>query len=442
MNRDIVNRRMELVIRLVTWIIRLTTGAVFIYSGFVKAVDPWGTLYKFIEYFDVWHIDMPVNLLLVGVFALCIYEFVIGVFLVFGAFRRSTPVFALLFMCVMLPLTLWIALDSPVEDCGCFGDALILSNWQTFWKNIALTLMAIWLLRFNSRLQCIIRPSIQWIALIASAGYIVCLAMIGYYYQPLIDFRPYPVGAKLTDESGMDSDESEYTFIYRKDGVEHSFKIDDRLPEENDGWEFVERRRINNPEVLVSHHDDRESTFRIWSEDGNDDVTDEVIDSQGDFLLLLMPDLDNVSISTTWKINALYRWAEDNDISMMAVVAATPQGIERWYDLALPEYPIYTAEDTEIKMLARGNPAVVFVRNGTVDWKSSLRALPNDDFASDQANIAPDELKRDDHAALRNISYLYIAVMVAIVCLSYMTHIPKFFRLYRRTSSDEQTPIS
>ena len=123
---------------------------------------------------------------------------------------------------------------------------------------------------------------------------------------------------------------------------------------------------------------------------------------------------------------------------MIAVVSATPRGIERWYDLALPEYPIYTAEDTEIKMLARGNPAVVFISDGKVEWKSTLRALPNDDFASDKVNIAPEELKRDDKTALQNITYLYIAVMAAIICLSYMTHLPKFFRLYRRRSSSDE----
>ncbi|MDE6294447.1 MAG: DoxX family protein [Muribaculaceae bacterium] len=435
-----MNKRIEILTLWVTWIVRLLTGAVFIYSGFVKAVDPWGTLYKFIEYFDAWHLNLPVNLLLVAVFALCIYEFVIGVFLVSGAFRRSTPLFALLFMCVMLPLTLWIAMANPVEDCGCFGDALILTNWQTFWKNIILTLLLVWLLRFNTRLQCLIRPSIQWIALITSSAYIVCLAMIGYYYQPLIDFRPYPDGAKLIDDGVTEDDESEYLFIYRKDGVDHSFTIEDTLPDEADGWEFIERRRTDPSKVIISKHHNSASTFRIWSEDGNEDVTDEVIDNEGDYLLLLMPDLDNVSISTTWKINALYRWTENNDISMMAVVAATPQGIERWYDLALPEYPIYTAEDTEIKMLARGNPAVAFIRDGKVEWKSTLRALPNDDFASDKVNISPDELKRDDKTALRNITWLYIAVMAAIICLSYMTHIPKYFQLYRRrSSSDEST---
>lgn len=410
----------------ITWVVRLLCGVVFVYSGFVKGIDPRGTLYKFEDYFAAWHLDMPESILLIAVFALCIYEFVVGVFLCLGLFRRSTPVFALLFMAVMLPLTLWIAIADPVADCGCFGDALVLTNWQTFWKNVVLTGMVIWLVKYNIRSGWLVRPSMQWIALLATAGYVVAIGFAGYYYQPLLDFRPYPAGSLLISDSGEDGEEGmpEYVFIYEKDGEQREYGIDDELPSEDEGWRFVERREIKSGEsatgVTGSEKREKDSTFRIWNETGDEDVTAEVAVNDGDVLLLLMPDLDNVSISTTWKINSLYSWAREHDIEMMAIVSATPEGIERWDDLALPEYPVYTAEDTEIKMLARGNPAVVMLHDGRVMWKSTLRALPNDDFAGDNAEIAPESLRRDDMRILRNITLLYLAVMAAIIGVSFM----------------------
>ncbi len=427
MNKKVLSAHQKLFTTL-TWIIRLLCGAVFIYSGFVKAIDPWGTLYKLYDYFATWHVEPISSLLLVGVFALCVYEFLIGIFLWTGCFRRSTPIFGLLFMCVMLPLTFWIALFNPVADCGCFGDALILTNWQTFWKNIVITGMLIWLIKFNSICRCLIRPSLQWGALLVSIAYIVVIGFAGYYYQPLLDFRPFPKGKSLVPVSmTSDTDTAEFIFVYAKDGIQHTFTIDDQLPDEEDGWTFIERKELNPRPVKVIDKD-LDTSFRIWSEDGEEDVTEDVIHDNGNTLLLLMPDLDNVSISTTWKINSLYKWAEQHNVDMMAVVASTPQGIERWYDLALPEYPIYTAEDTLIKMLARGNPAVVYLHDGVIQWKSTLRALPNSDFADDNVDFNPEIMDRDTTRALLNITFIYIAIIIVIGCLSFLPSISVLFR--------------
>ncbi len=120
----------------ITWIVRLIVGGTFVVSGFVKAIDPWGLLYKSDEYLAAMSIDIWPNLQLVGVFCLSALEFLIGIFLVFGCFRRSVAIVATLVIAFMLPLTLWLAMDNPVEDCGCFGDAFVISNWSSFWKNV------------------------------------------------------------------------------------------------------------------------------------------------------------------------------------------------------------------------------------------------------------------------------------------------------------------
>ena len=433
--------------QLVTWIIRILTGATFVFSGFVKAVDPWGTIYKLEDYMAAMHIPVIRNVLVAGAFLLCAYEFCVGVALLLGAFRRSAPILACLFMGVMLPLTLWIAIADPVADCGCFGDAFVISNWATFWKNVALSAATVWLLKYNYSIRWLVRPHLQGIAFLATGAYISGISVCGYIYQALIDFRPYPIGAQLVANEPEDSSEPEYRLIYAKNGEEREFGIDDELPSDEEGWEFVRREEIlpegDTKDIRESTNVERsgnlkepesESTFRIWSEDGEEDMTEEALPGEGDELILFMPDLANVSIATTWQINSLYTWATRHDIDMIGIASATPEEIENWRDLSLAAYPLFTAEDTEIKMVVRGNPAVVFIRDGKIIWKTTLRALGTEDFQAPDASADPISYKRNDKALLYNSTALYFAVMAVLVFLSLFPVIGKLFTLKHLTS--------
>ena len=395
--------------------------------------------------------DYP-NLLLVGVFFLCGFEFCIGVFLLTGCFRRSAPICAALFMAVMLPLTLWIAVSDPVADCGCFGDALIISNWATFWKNVVLSLAVVWLWRFNASLEWLIRPHLQWIALLITGIYIVAIGMCGYLYQPLLDFRPYPIGSQLTYIEEADGDregEDQYNLVYEKDGKEYEFSIDDELPSEDDGWTFVRRELTSgsstdsgasggsknvviDPSLERGEESSGESTFRIWSEDGEEDMTDDAVLHDGEQIILFMPDLAGVSVATTWQINSLYTWAGKHGIDMIGVVSGNEEEIAEWQDLSLAAYPLYTAEDTEIKMVARGNPSVVYLKDGRIVWKSTLRAIPTEDFLSADASGDPASYARNDKAILYNITVIYVMILVVLSFLSYLPELGRFYTWGKR----------
>lgn len=407
--------------RCITWIIRELTGLVFIFSGFVKAIDPWGTLYKVEDYLAAMGLSVWPNLMMVGVFFLCGFEFIIGACLATGCFRRGSAILSFLTMCFMLPLTLWIAVFDPVADCGCFGDAFVISNWTTFWKNVVLFLFTLWLCRYNRSCACLVTPALQWIALIATAAFICFIEFAGYVYQPLIDFRPYKTGAQIFEQA--DIAEPEFLFIYSKDGVEKEFSIDN-IPDENDGWVFVDRKEIGN-----GSNEEEDAGFHIW--DGDEDVSDEVLDPEKDFILLLMPDMGNVSISVTWKINSLHDWAQRNGIDMIAAVAGSQDEIDSWKDLSMPDYPIYTADDTAIKELARGNPAVVFTEKGTVKWKSSLKAINTDDFMADKTSADPMSFARDNNKILLRYSYMYLSVMGLLIMASIIPAFKKILKLWK-----------
>lgn len=404
----------------ITWLCRIAFGATFTVSGFVKAVDPWGSIYKFEEYLAAMGLHLLPNLIIIGVFALCTLEFMIGIFIVLGCYRKSTPVLALMFMSVMLPVTLWIAISNPVADCGCFGDFWIISNYATFFKNVILSAMAIWLVIYNKKSTALITPAIQWTAVVASIFYINIIGLYGFIRQPLIDFRPYPNGGTLIDQDIDDDESTDFQFIYKKNGETRTFGINDVLPSEDEGWEFVERREIFKENSSLQKS---KKTFRIFDIEGNDDLTIDVISEESDMIILLIPDLYDVSPKTTWKINALYKASTAQNIDFIAVVAAHSDDINEWIDLSMPEYDIYSADDTAIKEIARGNPAVIYLKDGIIQWKSTLDAIDSGQITLKNSKFDPQLLAHDDEATLKNCTLIYISILVLLLALSLLPRI-------------------
>lgn len=405
-----------------TWICRLAVGAIFIFSGMSKAIDTWGTLYKMEDYVGAMNLTwFGPEVLLTGAFFLFTLEAMVGVFLVTGSFRRFAPVMTLLFMVVMLPLTLWIALYNPVADCGCFGDAWVISNWATFWKNVAITAAGVWLLIYNRRTHWLITPALQWIAFVVSGLFVVGIGVIGYRVQPLIDFRDYKVGEPLVTADD-DSQTTHYTFIYEKDGVKKEFGENDELPDEQSGWKYVDRKEVAPSQKGVSGV---QKALRVWNPDDEEDVTGEVMGGPGDSQLVLMiPSLKDVSIASTWKINSLQEWAARHDTDFIAVVAATPEQIEEWKDVSMADYPIYTAEDTSIKEAVRGNPAVIYTVDGKIKSKSTLSALRGDDFMGSEDADTPQSLFIDLTTLVKDAGVLYLSIMAVLIMFSF---VPKMF---------------
>lgn len=436
---------------ILTWAMRILAGSVFVFSGFVKGIDPWGTLYKIDSYLGVLGIDLWQNLKLVAAFMLGGVEFLIGVFIIFGCFRRAAAVLLTMVMAAMLPFTLWIALKNPVEDCGCFGDALVISNWWTFWKNVILAGAAIWLLKFNKSCHWLITPALQWIAFIATAVFILIIEITGYVSQPLIDFRPYPVGESLIspDFEGSGS-QPHFVFEYEKDSEVRTFTEADILPDESEGWKFIGRKEVSQqPNHSDTSHADRKN-LRIWTEDGEDDVTEELLDSDGKQLLIMMPELEKVSPATTWKLNSLDEWAGKNGVSMAAVVSGTPAQIAEWEDLSLAGYPIYTAEDTMIKEVVRGNPGVVYIEDGKVVWKRALNAIYIDDFMRPGTSGDARTFAFNNERMLLNCTYIYLIAMSLLVFLSFSPMLRNFYLKAReirarvskpRINHDDKAPL-
>ncbi|MDE6402372.1 MAG: DoxX family membrane protein, partial [Muribaculaceae bacterium] len=153
------------------WLLRIIVGGTFIFSGITKLVDLWGTVFKIEDYLDVWQIDVPRTVVLMGAMALSTFEFVSGLLLLTGCCRRVMTWLVGLLISGMLVLTAYIWYADPVSDCGCFGDFLILSNSATFWKNVVLMAMVVFLIIYNKRGVSLFKAPIQWIVVTVAVFY-------------------------------------------------------------------------------------------------------------------------------------------------------------------------------------------------------------------------------------------------------------------------------
>ncbi len=350
---------------IIVWTLRVIAGAIFIFSGWVKAVDIWGGTYKIGEYLNIWHIALPDSVTALAAGALAMAEFTVGVMILLGCFRRMVVRLTAIFMAAMTILTLYLWIADPVKDCGCFGDAVILSNAATFWKNIAIDAILVVLWLNNHRAGALIHTRLQWLAVIATAAFIGYIEYIGYRIQPIQDFRGYAPGTLLARDDDNDSDDN-IRFIYAKDGVEQSFATDS-IPDEGTGWTFV--RRDNQ-----SDSNDKSLTF---SAPGGEDVTADIISGEATQIILLVPDPQHYGRTRSAMANELYGALTTHGGDMFAVVGANDSTAAVWADEVRAHYPVYTADDTDIKTLARGNGAIVCLRNGLIAWKQNTLTLPH-----------------------------------------------------------------
>lgn len=427
--------------RLLTTLMRLVVGGLFVFSGFTKAVDPWGTCYKITDYLNAMGMEQWGDTALFLAVALAALEFMVGMAIVVGAYRRSSLIIALLMMAVMTPVTLWLAITDAVPDCGCFGDALHLSNWATFFKNILLILGLIYLLMFNKSLKGIYGPAVHWIVMAVSFALVMAVAYYGYFVQPLIDYRPYPVGTRLADMNAADSEdengEDDFIFIYSRDGVEQEFTIDS-LPDEEDGWEYVTRYHARRPHgKVIIQNGALPNSIAILDEEGND-VTLDVLTRNRHMVLLLFPDLLEVGALHSFALNELNDAALVADADVVALTPATAQEIEQWKDISMASYPIYNMDDSELKMIARGNPAVVYLEDGTIKWKRTLTSLEDVE--------QPVELNRlsDDYDAdgiMTRLMAAFLLALLAILILNRSHLVLRHLFTRKKPTTKDQTTI-
>lgn len=345
--------------KIAVWTLRIVTGAVFVFSGFVKAVDPWGGMYKMHEYMAAMDISVSYETECALAVLLAAAEFTLGITLIFGILRRVSTWALAAFMAVMTPLTLWIWLSDPVADCGCFGDALVLSNGMTFAKNVVLSVFAVLLIIYNRKCPSLVMPKLQWVSIILSLIYVGIISLIGFNVQPLVDFRDYKIGTQLADTD------------------------------------------------LV-----------IFDVEGED--MSEVLEADS-ALILVVNDPARHGISRSRMQNQMQMFADSIGYEMFALIATRPDRLDAWAERLHANYPMYAADDTDLKAFVRGDAAVVVVKDGKIAAKTNLYNYQPDAFAK----VSPSPISMAKPHTLSWLTAIYVALLLL---LTMRIHLPKIIK--------------
>lgn len=355
-------------------IARTLLAIVFIFSGFVKAIDPLGTTYKIEDYLTAFGSFFAVFIPLAEPMAwiLIAFEFLLGISLFFNIKTQVTSWLSLFLVCFMTPLTLYIAIVNPVSDCGCFGDALILSNWATFGKNIVLLALVVVLLLTKRYIPQTFTGKAECGIFFLFVGVLLAVMLYGRLRLPMIDFRPYKVGnnipALMEIPEDAEPDVYETTFVYAKEGVEKEFTLQD-YPKNDSTWVFVRQ----NTKLIRKGYEPPIHDFTIVNAD-MEDVTDDILYAEDTVTLVVMYDLSKTSRKQAVKVNTLYKQEQGAGHTFFVVTGSGTDQIEAFTQEMQAEYPFYTADGTMLKTIIRANPGVVVLYEGTIVDKYNMRS--------------------------------------------------------------------
>ena len=388
---------MNKLISILVNVCRIVLAVTLILSGFVKAIDPLGTQYKIQDYLAALSLQgiLPDWCTLVIAVLLCALEFSLGVFPLFAIHRRTVTKLTTIFMVGMTIISVWLWWANPVSDCGCFGDALVLTNGQTLAKNLVLLAAALVVCWQPLRMVRFISKTNQWIVINYTIIFIVVSSLWSLYTLPPFDFRPYHLGANIS--KGMEIPEGapqpkfETTFIMEKDGQRQEFTLDN-YPDST--WTFIDSKTVQTEKgyvppihdfsiVLNPQYSKASANGAATGESADDedaeelDITDQVLSNPGYTFLLCSPHLEKADDSNFGDIDQVYEYAEEHNYPFYCLTASANEAIERWIELTGAEYSFCTTDETTLKTIIRSNPGLVLLKAGTVIGKWSHNDLPH-----------------------------------------------------------------
>lgn len=363
-------------------ICRFVLAVVFIFSGFVKAIDPFGSFYKIQDYLTAFNLIswFPGYWPLLFAVLLAAIEFCAGIYLFLGIRRKISSTLAFLLMLVMTPLTFYLALADPVSDCGCFGDALVLTNWQTFGKNVVLLVAAVTVFRQWREITRFITLKMEWIFSMYTILFVFALSAYCLRNLPLLDFRPYKIGTNI--KAGMEIPEGaklsvlETTFVMEKEGKRKEFTLDN-YPDST--WTFVETRTI----VKEKGYEPPIHDFAMQSLTSGTDITDSVLTSRGYTFLLVAHRIEEADDSNIDLINEIYDYSVEHGYGFYALTSSPEDAIALWCDRTGAEYPFCQMDDITLKTIIRSNPGLLLIKDGTILNKWSDSQLPDEYVLTD-----------------------------------------------------------
>ncbi len=350
---------------------RILIGIVFVFSGFVKGVDPLGFAYKLEDYFIAFNCGFLIPLTLFFSILLCTLEFSIGIMLLLNLRMKLTSWLLLLMMIFFTGLTLNDAIFSPVPDCGCFGDAIIITNWQTFYKNLVLLPLAIVVFSYRKKFRSFTTAGKQWLL---TGFFIALFAGFSFWcfsHLPIIDFTEWKTGHKLYPENPKPV---KYFLVYKnmktgetKEYLSPDYPYNDSTWLAN--WEFVSQRVVD-PNMYYGKS-------LIISDTSGNNVTRSIIQNPDYQIIINSYDLSKANRKAFLKLNTFCAKANADNIPTAVLVSSQPSDIARFINENKLHLNFYTADDIVLKTIVRSNPGLVLLKNGVILKKWHYNDIPD-----------------------------------------------------------------
>lgn len=385
---------------------RIVSGLIFVFSGLSKGIDPMGSMYKFIDYFTAFGLDSLNNLALILGIILCTLEFIIGFAILTGLRIKEASWGLLIFMAGFTPLTLVLAINNPVSDCGCFGDAIHLTNWQTFFKNVLILAFVLIVFFKRKEYKTISKAFTEWIIIGSSAILFLIFIQLNYRYLPYIDFRPYHVGANIHESMIIPEDapvdEYEVILLYEKDGEVQEFTLDN-YPSDS-SWVFVDQEStLVKKGYIPPIHD-----FNLTSIYG-EDLTDIILSYPGYTIMGISTIISKTPEGSVSKIIELGTKLKEAGFNFYFLTSSSPDEL---YEFNNDEIFV-SGDETTIKTIVRSNPGLLLMQNGIILKKWSSNSIPEAGIIMDKLDKY--EKRKDSSADLRLILLMSLIAVISHV---------------------------
>jgi len=364
---------------------RIILGVTFIFSGFVKAIDPLGTVYKIEDYFTAFGLP-ELHPLAFGLSILqCAGELCLGIFMLIGLYRKWTSWLIFLVMLFMTPLTLYLAIANPVKDCGCFGDAFVITNWQTFYKNLVLIACSILTIIYHQKITNLFTGKFYWFVALYIILFSFGLCVYNYYNEPIIDFRPYKAGNNISQLMTVEEDKApvyKNVMIYEKDGIKKEF-TEENYPWEDSTWVFVDRdiKLIKEGEEPVINDFAVERLYLNpdrTSVEGKEDITNELLADSTYTFLMISYSLTDMREGYLSRFEDVNNYAKENGYKFYCLTSSPVEIILKLEKENITNFDFCTGDERVLKTMVRSNPGLMLLKNGVVINKWADRDTPDE----------------------------------------------------------------
>ena len=384
----------------------IIVGLVFIFSGVVKGVDPLGSAYKFHDYFLAFNmswldwLSLPLGILL------CTAEFLAGFSVISGIRQKAGIWVVFLLMLLFTPPTFVLALNNPVSDCGCFGDAIHLTNWQTFWKNVVLMIFTVIIFTGRKQITSLLKSSSEWIITGTVAAIFILFCLGNLRNLPILDFLPYKTGIKIADQmiipEGAEPDKYQTTFIYEKNGEQKEFTLEN-YPADDTSWIFVDQKTV----LLKKGYQPPVHDFTITNTDGVD-ITNQILADSNYSLFMISGKLnkaDTVRVSEGFELG---NRVSSMGISFYILTATASDELQKYYN----GLNFCTVDETTLKSMVRANPGYMLLKDGVIIGKWSWATVPGDEWFSEITAG-----NQDKAVDTNNSTFLVISVIAGVLLI-------------------------